>query len=57
MDENSEYDEYAEIYTVYQGYFIGMLVEAVGGAQLTEDNLNVAIQFLSDMQFVHAPEA
>ncbi len=57
VDENSEYDEYAEIYTVYQGYFIGMLVESVGGEQLTEDNLNIAIQFLSDMQFVHAPEA
>ena len=27
VDENSEHDEYAEVFTVYQGYFIGLLLE------------------------------
>lgn len=51
-DENSDYDEYAEIFTVYQGYFIGMLIEPQGDAQLTEGDIQTAVDVLSDMEFV-----
>lgn len=54
-DENSEYDEYAEITTIYQGYFITVMLQpAVQGTQLTAEQLQVAINVLSDMEFVHA---
>lgn len=53
VDENSEHDEYAEVFTVYQGYFIGLLLEPAGDAQVSQEELDMAIQFLSDMQFVH----
>lgn len=53
IDENSENDEYAEIFTVYQGYFIGLLLEPAGDAQVSQEELDLAVQFLSDMQFVH----
>ena len=53
VDENSENDEYAEIFTVYQGYFIGLLLEPAGDVQVSQEELDLAVQFLSDMQFVH----
>ncbi len=53
VDENSEHDEYAEVFTVYQGYFIGLLLEPAGDVQVSQEELDMAIQFLSDMQFVH----
>lgn len=53
IDENSENDEYAEIFMVYQGYFIGLLLEPAGDAQVSQEELDLAVQFLSDMQFVH----
>ena len=54
-DENSEYDEYAEITTVYQGYFISVMIQpAQEGVQLTEAQLQTAIDVLSNMEFVHA---
>ena len=52
-DLNSENDEYAEIFTVYQGYFIGLLLEPAGDVQVSQEELDLAVQFLSDMQFVH----
>lgn len=52
-DENSEYDEYAEIFTVYQGYFIGMLIQPQNGAPLTESEIQVAVDVLSGMEFVN----
>ena len=53
VDENSEHDEYAEVFTVYQGYFIGLLLEPAGDVQVSQEELDMAVQFLSDMQFVH----
>ena len=53
IDENSGHDEYAEIFTVYQGYFIGLLLEPAGDVQVSQEELDLAVQFLSDMQFVH----
>ncbi len=56
VDENSEHDEYVEIYTVYDGYFIGLLLELAGDVQVSEEELDVAVKFLSDMQFHHTEE-
>lgn len=53
VDENSEYDEYVEIYTVYDGYFIGLLLDPVGEVQVSQEELDLAVKFLSDMQFHH----
>lgn len=54
-DENSEYDEYAEITTIYQGYFISVMLQpGEEGVQLTVEQLQVAIDVLSNMEFVHA---
>lgn len=56
-DENSEYDEYAEITTVYQSYFITVMIQpAQDGVQLTEAQLQTAIDVLSNMEFVHAEQ-
>ena len=52
-DFASEHDEYAEVFTVYQGYFIGQLLEPAGDVQVSQEELDMAVQFLSDMQFVH----
>lgn len=53
-DENSQYDEYAEITTVYEGYFITMLVQPQNAeTQLTQEQLQTAIGVISDMAFVH----
>ena len=38
---------------VYQGYFIGLLLEPAGDVQVSQEELDMAVQFLSDMQFVH----
>lgn len=54
LDENSEYDEYAEIFTVYQGYFITALVQRDPETQLTEAELQLAVDVLSQMEFVTA---
>jgi len=54
VDENSDYDEFAEIFTLYNGYFISMLIEPANGAQLTAEELNTAAVVLSDMQFISA---
>ena len=57
VDENSDYDEYAEITTVYQGYFITLLLQpAESGVQLTEAQLQTAVDILSNMEFVSAAE-
>lgn len=52
LDENSDADEYVEIVTLYQGYFVQVLMEPTDESQLTEDQIAVAVQLLSDMKFV-----
>lgn len=56
IDENSDVDEYAEIFTIYKGYFVQVLIEPgeTQDGQLTDDDLALAVKFLSDMEFVVA---
>lgn len=52
VDENSDADEYVEIFTLYQGYFVSVMVEPNGQRQLTADEIQLAVEFLSNMEFV-----
>lgn len=56
VDENSEHDEYAEIFTVYDGFFTGLLIEPVGDSELTAEQIQAAVDLLSDMEFIAAQE-
>ena len=53
VNENSDKDEYVDISTLYQGYFVElMLVKNDTSVQITDDEIDLAVDMLSDMWFV-----
>lgn len=51
IDENSDYHEFAEIFTLYDGYFISVLIDPGDVEALTAEEIQTAVDILSDMQF------
>lgn len=53
INENDGMQDYAELVTVYQGHVIDLYISVEDETQVTDEDIAMAMKFLSDMDFVY----